>query len=80
MLDSLLDFLFDQLNSIVLMFPEATETIQAMPEDIASYTYWVGNLINVDSLVVVVTIIVSYELAMIGVRIALFIYRLLPFT
>jgi len=79
-LEPLTDWVFKLMENILYMFPEASETLQALPADIASHTYWVGHIVNTEALMYVVGTIVVYEVVMITIRVSLFVYRLLPFT
>lgn len=76
----ILDFFFNALESLIMMFPQTTETFQAIPSNAETYIYWVGQIINVPALTTVIAIILAYELAMVTVRASLVIWKLLPFT
>jgi len=78
--NSIVDTIFKVLTGIVELFPDMPEAIALLPEDMADYIYWVGNVINVSALTTVIGIFVAYELIMITVRVSLFIWRLTPWS
>ena len=74
------DGLCNILESIINIFPDIQENVVMLPEGFGEYVYWIGNIVDVDALAILIMTIVTYEIAMISVRITLFIWRLLPFT
>lgn len=68
------------LQGIMHYLPEVNENVVMVPENIGSYLYWVGNIINTDAFVFMITVIITYEIFMITVRLFLLIWRLLPMT
>jgi len=76
----IMDKVFSFLEALVNIFPDMPEAFYLLPEEMSTYISWVGHIIDVNALVFVIGVFITYETAMIVVRVSLFLWRLTPFS
>ena len=79
LIDKILDLVFGVVNAVVALLPTNNLDLSGLNEG-ASYLGWVGLFIDVPAFAAVVSTIAAVEGALLGLRVALFVWRLTPFS
>ncbi len=79
LIDKILDLVFGVVNAVVSLLPNNTLDLSGLNEG-AQYLGWVGLFIDVPAFAGVVSTIAAVEAALLGFRVALFVWRLTPFS
>jgi hypothetical protein len=77
--DAILDFVFDGASWLVGLLPTSTLDLSGMGAG-AAYMAYVGEFVNPAPIATAAGFIVAAELAMVGLKVSLFIWRLTPFS
>jgi hypothetical protein len=77
--DAILGVAFGGLTSIVGLLPNNTLDLSGITEG-HSYLSWVGLIFDMPAIIAGVGIIVAGETALLGFRVAVFLWRLTPFS
>ena len=79
LIDKILDLVFGVVNAVVGLLPTSTLDLSGLNEG-AQYLGWVGIFIDVPAFAAIVSTIAAVEAALLGLRVALFVWRLTPFS
>jgi uncharacterized membrane-anchored protein len=77
--DKILDVVFGALTSIVGLLPNNTLDLSGLTAG-SAYLSWVGIFVNMTALTAAVGVIIAGEAALLGVRTAIWLWRLTPFS
>jgi len=77
--DPILDLVFGVAQAVVDLLPESTLDLSGLSEG-AGYLSWVGTLFDVSAIAAALAFIVAVEVSLAGLRVALFVWRLTPFS